>query len=155
VRHRVSTLRASCTAACRDYRLCIDSLDGPTHSITGESITLADTISANFSEAGINGYARSPQEREELRIDVARVISNLPQELSAIVNLLQSEGVVETANQLRVPRATLYRRLATIRRHFVVAGLDLYVRVASTASKHCPPDRRYPSPSRDSRLEER
>lgn len=124
VRHRVGTLRESQSAACRDYRLCTDSLDGPAHLVTSKSIILGDTTSTDTCEARIGQYSLSSWEREELRIDVNKVISTLPYELAVIANLLRCIGAVDAAHQLGMPRATLYRRIATIRKAFKAAGLD-------------------------------
>jgi RNA polymerase sigma-70 factor, ECF subfamily len=134
-RHRVATLCESQSAACRDYRLRSDSLDGPASLGTGGSITLGDTISTDSCHAPIGRAALPSWDREELRIDIDRVIATLPSELAAIANMLRSEGVVETAYLLGVPRATLYRRIASIRVAFKSAGLDLYLRHSGASSR--------------------
>jgi RNA polymerase sigma-70 factor (ECF subfamily) len=136
--NKVANLRESQSAACRDYRLCTDSLDGPAPFVTRDSITLGDTISTDAREARVGRYALSSWEREELRIDVAKVVSSLPYELAVVANVLRSVGVVEAAHQLRIPRATLYRRIAAIRKFFAHAGLGNYVRRSANLCESCP-----------------
>jgi RNA polymerase sigma-70 factor (ECF subfamily) len=140
VRHRVATLLESQSAACRDYRLCGESLNGPARFDINASILLGDTVSTDDYDARLGRNALSSWERAELRIDVAAAIAILPPEMAAIARLLTSIGVVETAHQLGIPRATLYRRIADIRTAFEHTGLGLYVgrsssiRTASSAS---------------------
>jgi RNA polymerase sigma-70 factor (ECF subfamily) len=134
VRHRIASLLDAQHAACRNHRLCRDSLDGPAQVVTGEAIPLGDFVSFDECEFRIGRHALSSGERQDLRIDVDRVIATLPYELAAIADLLRSVGVVETANQLGVPRSTVYRRITAIRAVFARAGLDLYVRRPGTAS---------------------
>jgi DNA-directed RNA polymerase specialized sigma24 family protein len=105
VRHGVSTLRASCTAACRDYRLNSDSLDG-SRWVNGEAIPFGDSVSADHYDCQFGRSVRSCVERTELRIDVDAVIARLPPELAAIARLLASVGAIEAAERLGVPRAT-------------------------------------------------
>jgi RNA polymerase sigma-70 factor (ECF subfamily) len=123
--NQVANLRDSQSAACRDYRLCTNSLDGPVPIVASKSITLGDTMSA---DARVGRSALSSWECEQLRIDVARVISTLPPELAAIARLLQSIAVVEVSRLLGMPRATLYRHIARIRQAFATAGLRGYLR---------------------------
>jgi len=123
VRNRIATLCEFQSAGCRDYRLCSDSLDAP----SGDSIPLEDTVSADAYQDRVGRCATPSWDREELRIDVDRVLATLPSELAAIANMLRSEGVVETAYQLGMPRATLYRRIAEIRIAFRSAELNLYL----------------------------
>ena len=127
VGHRVATLVSAQRAACRDYRLCRDSLDAPIPVSADDSIKLGETVSGDAYDAGMGRSVRSSCERSELRIDVDNVISRLPAELAAVAVLLKSESVVEVARRLGVSRATTYRRLAQIRDVFAAAGLDAYL----------------------------
>ena len=128
VGHRVATLVDAQRAACRDYRLCRDSLDAPIPVADSDLIALGETVSGDAYEARMGRSARSARERSELRIDVDSVISRLPPELAAVAVLLKSEGVVEVGRRLGISRATTYRRLIRIREVFAAAGLDSYLR---------------------------
>jgi RNA polymerase sigma-70 factor (ECF subfamily) len=123
--HRIATLLEAQRAECRDYRRCRDSLNDRVR-FADEPIELGETISVDDREARIARSVLSPLERTELQIDVARVISRLPAELTAVAVLLQSVSVVEAAQRLRVSRSTLCRRVASIRGVFAAAGLHHY-----------------------------
>lgn len=133
VRNRVATLCASQTAACRDYRLRHNSLDD-SQSVGNQPIPLRDHYSAADCADLRRQSALSYRERDELRIDVARVTARLPLELAAIAMLLTSVGASEAAKQLGIPRATLYRRIADIRVAFRNGGLDRYLGRSGRAS---------------------
>lgn len=126
VRHRVATLRESQSAACRDYRLRGNCLHD-SQSVGNESISLADSFSADDCAGWLGRSARSCCERNELRIDVETVTATLPSELAAVVGLLGSENAIEAAKQMAMPRATFYRRIGAIRAAFRSAGLDRYL----------------------------
>lgn len=134
VRHRVATLVEAQHAACRDYRLCRDSLDGQVRFGADESMLLGETVSADAYEERIGRNRLSSWERAELRIDVHNVVSLLPAELATIAVMLKSVSVVEAAQRLVLSRATVYRRINDIRRIFKSAGLDLYLSRSGTAS---------------------
>ena len=127
VQHRVATLVDAQRAACRDYQRCRESLDDPSESGDSESISLGENVSNDDYEARIGRHERSSGERAEIQIDVSRVTATLPPELAAIAMLLTSMGATEAALHLQLPRATLYRRIADIRRSFEMAGLNLYL----------------------------
>jgi RNA polymerase sigma-70 factor (ECF subfamily) len=129
--NRIANLIAEQRASCRDYRRCQHSLDEPVGQDRFDQ--LGETISADEYESRTGRASISWREHSELRADVEKAISLLPVELAAIAILLRSVSVIETARLLNVPRATLYRRLADIRRAFESAGLDLYLGRPSTA----------------------
>ena len=124
VGHRVATLVDAKMAACRDYRLCRDSIDDPVRLPTDESIPLGETVSADDYEARSGRSALSSCERTVLQIDVARLIAALPAELAAVAVVLKSAGAVEAGRRLGISRATVYRRISQIREVFAAAGLD-------------------------------
>jgi DNA-directed RNA polymerase specialized sigma24 family protein len=134
VRHQVATLLGAQRAACRDYRLCRDSLDSPAEFAASESIPLGETVSDEYYEARIGRTALSSADRAELRIDVDNVISLLPPELAAVADLLKSVSAVETGRRLGLSRATVYRRINGIHAVFQSAGLDLYLSRSDTIS---------------------
>jgi RNA polymerase sigma-70 factor (ECF subfamily) len=134
VRHRVATLVDAQCAARRDFRRCGHSLDGPAGPITGESVPLAETLSADDYRARSGLNSLSSRERLELRLDVDSAIALLPADLAVVAALLKSVSVVEAAERLVLSRATVYRRINDIRRIFKSAGLDLYLSRSGTAS---------------------
>jgi len=121
VENRASDLIAFQTAACRDFRICRLSLDAPVGSIHGEPFTLADMIADTRP-----GHTECDW---RLRWDVRQAIAALPEEHAAICKLLLlGENALSVAARTRASRATLYRRLRKIRRHFDEAGLRRYLR---------------------------
>ena len=70
------------------------------------------------------GCTENPTAHMELTIDINTVIGSLPEELSRICQLLKFHSVVDVCQQTGIPRATLYRRLAVIREHFLQAGFN-------------------------------
>jgi RNA polymerase sigma-70 factor (ECF subfamily) len=133
--NRTANLIAEQQASCRDYRRCRHSLDEPVGQDRFDQ--LRETMSADEYESRTGRASISWWEHSELRADVEEAISLLPVELAAIATLLKSVGVVDTARQLGVPRATLYRRIAAIRGVFASAGLNRYLsRSTTTSARH-------------------
>lgn len=66
---------------------------------------------------------RSEQERVDVAIDLAEVVSNLPPELQRICEALRLYKPSEAARRLGMHRSTIYRAMREIRRHFTAAGL--------------------------------
>ncbi len=58
------------------------------------------------------------------RIDVDTVRRRLPADLRALADLLETHTLAEAARALGVPRSSLQRTLARIRRHFEARGLN-------------------------------
>ena len=115
------------TAACRDHRLCQNSLSDPIEFGARGSAEFRDNVSADDYEARVGRSALSARERTELRFDIGKVIATLPTELAAIAILLKSESVVDTGRRLGLSRATVYRRVSNIRQVFASAGLNQYL----------------------------
>lgn len=120
--NRIANLIEEQTAKCRDFRLCQRSLNDPTASAGNGAQEFGESISDRDYETRMGRSSLSTYERTELQIDVSRVISGLPAELSAVAVQLQSVRVVEAARRLNVSRSTLCRRIERIRDAFVAAG---------------------------------
>jgi RNA polymerase sigma-70 factor (ECF subfamily) len=139
VRHRIASLLDAQRAACRDSRMCRDSLDAPVQFAASESVELSETVSSDDYEARIGRSGLSSWERAELRIDVARVIAALPAELAAIADALKSVNAIDAGRRLGLSRSTVYRRLVVIREVFAAAGLHHYLlRGHSVAAQNRP-----------------
>jgi RNA polymerase sigma-70 factor (ECF subfamily) len=127
VSHRIATLLDAQRAACRDYRMCRDSLDAPVQFAASESIELGETVSSDAYKARMGRSRISSHDRVELQIDVARVIAALPAELAGVACLLKSVNAVDAGRRMGLSRSTLYRRIVMIREVFVAAGLHGYL----------------------------
>ena len=112
-------------ASCRDYRRCRRSLSEPVASTSGDPAELGDLVSDDAYRMRFGRISLSAHESTELQVDVERIIATLPRKLAVIATHLKSLSVVETAHILRVPRATVYRRILKLRAAFAVAGLGL------------------------------
>lgn len=137
VSNRFANLIAERRAGCRDYRACLRSLDEPVRQDGLKRF--GETLSEDENESRMGRRSMPWVQHAELRADVERVIALLPPDLAAVAGLLMSVGVVEAAQQLNLPRATVYRRMGRIRTVFESTGLHLYFRpaTASVGPKVC------------------
>ena len=127
VERRVSTIIRHRTAAKRDCRSHVCSLDEPIPGVEGCS-TRHDMISQGDCDLRVGRYGRSEVERLDLRIDVSLVLAGLPPELRALAERLCTHSVTEIARELGVPRSTLYETgIARLRKAFEDKGLDEYL----------------------------
>lgn len=62
----------------------------------------------------------------DLAIDVADLLARLPAELRDLAERLKTQTLSQVAREMGVPRSTLQRRVARLRRHFEEAGLRNY-----------------------------
>lgn len=77
-------------------------------------------------------YPRPVDEQTDMELDISDVLSNLPPDLRALAELLQSVSFAEAARQLGVARITLYDNgFACLRQVFRDKGLDGYLGVPS------------------------
>ncbi len=122
--HRIATLIDSQKAACRDYRLCQESLDNPVAARDGSPLVLSDLI----REGGCQFPCRTPESWWQLRADLGQVLDQMPVELSHICRLIiDGEGAVDIVARTGTSRPTLYRRLGQVRSLFERAGLRRYL----------------------------
>ena len=71
---------------------------------------------------------KSPFVEVDLRLDVEIVVAGLPPELRSLCQRLRTESLTEVARSMGVPRTTLYRQIALLRRRFGEAGLGDFAR---------------------------
>ena len=62
----------------------------------------------------------------DLAIDVADLLARLPAGLRDLAERLKTQTLSQVAREMGVPRSTLQRRVARLRRHFEEAGLRNY-----------------------------
>jgi RNA polymerase sigma factor (sigma-70 family) len=131
VSNRFANLIAERRAGCRDYRACLRSLDEPDRQ---EGVRcFGETLSEDEYESRMGWRSMPWVQHAELQADVEKVMALLPPDLAAVAGLLMSVGVVEAAQQLNLPRTTVYRRIGRIRTVFESAGLHLYFRPATAS----------------------
>jgi DNA-directed RNA polymerase specialized sigma24 family protein len=105
-----------------------DPLKVRDHADSAEVSELADTISEDGVASRTGRRSRSALEVMALRLDVERVVRELPTELANVAELLAAGvPVVAVARMLGVSRATVNRRITALREVFRAAGLDGYM----------------------------
>ncbi len=110
----------------RDHRR-ITSLN-VTIEITDEGPTeLAQTIGDRELDARLGRDRRGEDDLMQLRLDLADVISGLPEAWQTLLELRKSQTMPEVANQMGVPRTTLNDWMRRIRQQFEKAGLREYL----------------------------
>lgn len=67
------------------------------------------------------------QELNDLRMDLATVISTLPAKFQDLLMRRQSQSITEISRDLGIPRTTLNDWMSQIRKHFAEAGFDRYL----------------------------
>jgi len=92
-----------------------------------DGMTLAESLEASeFTQTGEMGETH----RHHVRMDLLRVLARLTPAQQRLCVMLGQEGlsIKETAEQLRIPRGTLYEEIKRIRKVFAEHGLDDYLR---------------------------
>lgn len=119
VNHCVATLIESKKAQRRGYGICHVSLSFPLDASSTHSSIVTEMI-ADPSQLSASGL--------QLRVDVAKTLATLPSELRQIcLQLMMAGHMGDLAALIGVSRATLHRRVRTIRAFFQEAQLHRYV----------------------------
>jgi RNA polymerase sigma-70 factor (ECF subfamily) len=123
VQRRISTLLEARHARCRDWRMCRMSLNTPHENDRGDTREMIDRVD---SEGTLRPCQPDTRESEinNLRMDVARVLDTLPEDLRDLCERLRESNMAEIARETGVARTTLYDKLTRIRAAFREAGLD-------------------------------
>ncbi len=97
----------------------------------GEPLLLIDTIDSSRSlwPDGTSWDARS-----DIRIDVSRAVSRLPEPLAKLAKRLATETVLGISRNSGPPRDAIYYAIRKLREAFTEAGLDFYLRPVPTDS---------------------
>lgn len=127
IRNKATKLIRDRVREKRDYRREYYSLNDPIEDADGEAIDRA--YSMDYAEAKIRrgNRRRSHQERIQLRLDVSLIISQLPDSLQQIAQLLRTKTVTEAAKTLGMPRSTLCDQISRLRIIFEDKGLHEYL----------------------------
>ena len=117
IRHR--------TQKVRDYRCEECSLNDTveTGGSNNRKVKHMETITQDEHDFRSGRYRRPAAERLDLQLDISMALSKLPSELQELAELLQTRSITEAAQELGIPRSTLYSSgLAKLRRAF--KGID-------------------------------
>jgi RNA polymerase sigma-70 factor (ECF subfamily) len=123
VERHIATLLEARHARCRDWRMCRVSLNTPHVNDRGDTREMIDRVD---SEGTLRPCQPDTREGEinNLRMDVARVLDTLPEDLRDLCERLRESNMAEIARETGVARTTLYDKLTRIRTAFRQAGLD-------------------------------
>ena len=123
VERHIATLLEARHARCRDWRMCRMSLNTPHENDRGDTREMMDRVD---SEGTLRPCQPDTRESEinNLRMDVARVLDTLPEDLRDLCERLRESNMAEIARETGVARTTLYDKLTRIRAAFRKAGLD-------------------------------
>lgn len=115
VDNRIATMLADRHAACRDWRLCRDSLDESDCDAPEEGACRIDNLP---------DPATPTREDLAMKMDLPKVVEALPEDLREIWNrLLITPKISRVARELGIPRSTLYYRIGRLRAALRDAGL--------------------------------
>ena len=112
----------------RDYSCNVYSRDQPVKNEDG-SVTIHDEIiSQDNCNLLMGKYTSSEIERADMHLDVWSAISELPEHLQEVAELLMGHSVSGAARELGLHRDTLYRsRMVQLREVFEDKGLKDYL----------------------------
>ena len=115
----LANLAKAASAKSRGSGISAISLDDPNLERDSEAIAAIT----------YNGGSREPSwcEYIHLRQDLHRVLHSLPQHLQDCCHRLTENSVTEAARRSGLARGSIYSRMATLKRAFAAAGLDVYL----------------------------
>jgi DNA-directed RNA polymerase specialized sigma24 family protein len=115
----LANLATAARAKSRDGGTFTNSLDDPDLERDSEAI----------AAAADNGRSGEPRwcEYIHLRQDLHRVLYSLPEHLQDCCHRLTENSVAEAARRSGLARGSIYSRMATLKRAFAAAGLDVYL----------------------------
>ena len=110
-----------------DFRSHAYSLDELMRDPNGELFRRGDEIEEDDYLMRTDCQSRSTQELVELRSDLARVISTLPEDMQSLCACLMTQNVTDISREMGVSRQKIYDSIRSLRTIFRAAGLDEYV----------------------------
>jgi len=114
VEHRIATLLEERRAACRDWRLCRESLDDPARQ-EDDDATPHGEHRADPSAVDGDDIA--------LTLDLQAALDASPGDLHELWDLMLKANMYRIAQDTGIPRTTLYYRLKRLRHALRAAGL--------------------------------
>ena len=111
----------------RDYRRRAGSLDERPESEAGDATEVPPVLDSKEYRRETLSSTRSEEELRDLRIDLAKSIGKLPDDLRSLCDRLQNTPVSHIAVEAGVRRGTVYGGIARLRAQFARAGLSVYV----------------------------
>lgn len=120
VDRKVASLIEAKKAAKRDYRVPVVSLDEEGEGEEGETWMRHEVV-------GDQTTLGSAQRETDLRVDLDRVLRQLPPRLGEVCELLKTKSLTQVSRETGIPRGTLYEYLDRLRSVFEDEGLRGYL----------------------------
>ena len=135
VEHHVATIVESQKAGVRDYRCCAGSLDERRQDEEGATPDVPPVLDfEEYRRETVAGAGRD-EELRALRIDLTKVLADLPVDLRALCARLQTSTVSDVSRETGTPRGTVYEAIGKLRTRFARAGLAAYLEGSDTNRK--------------------
>jgi len=128
IEHKISKMIRYRTQDMRDYRKEACSLNDPIVDGDGDTVDRAATIDQD--EANIHSCKchRTREHESDFRLDVSLTLTDLPEDLREVAELLRHHTIAEVARKPGMPRSTFYdTHIARLREIFEDKGLDQYI----------------------------
>lgn len=110
------------------------SLTDLVEDFDGELTELANTIGPEDREGLTGRYVDTAENQTDLKVDVADVVCDLPDDLRELCELLKTYNIQEAAERLGLPRTTVSARVKRLREIFSRAGIGDSFEKASSPS---------------------
>lgn len=123
VDNKANTLYESRNAARRNWKLCQTSLNDPIPSNDSDIGERIDLVTSPREE----DESMSPIEIHDRHMDLAKALSSLPEDLQDLCQRLKYLSITEAAQELGIPRTSLYTKLKQLRQHFSDSHLEDYL----------------------------
>ncbi|HOX27264.1 MAG TPA: sigma-70 family RNA polymerase sigma factor [Candidatus Krumholzibacteria bacterium] len=127
VKNKAASILAARRAAKRNGDLRMRSLDEEFDDEDGEPTERHETISVDDYLRRTRGITRSQSERQDLAIDIRRVIASLQPHEQVVCLLLIDRDVCDVANVIGLPRSTLRDLIRRLRQAQEVASYEKYL----------------------------
>jgi RNA polymerase sigma-70 factor (ECF subfamily) len=127
IERKISKLIRHRTQEIRDYRREGRSLNEQIVGDDGAAVERGDTLAHDEVDRRLSKRQLTRQEHLDLVIDMADVISLLPDHLRRLCELLQTDNVSDAARQAGIPRTTINDHVRKLRALFEDAKLGDYL----------------------------
>jgi RNA polymerase sigma-70 factor (ECF subfamily) len=138
VEHKAADILDARRTARRDFRVNVCSLSDTVRIADGEEVSLEDIAREDAVRSQHSVAELSLDEQVARKVDLERLLSQVPEEHRDLCRRLMSATISEVAAALGVPRTTLYWPLGRLRAIFEEAGLREYIQPDSSLSRGIP-----------------
>ncbi|MHB1000794.1 MAG: sigma factor [Armatimonadota bacterium] len=125
--NKIRTMVRTRVSARYDVRMHDSSLDESVTSETGETIFRGEAIDAEDYLMSIGSLSRTALELAELRVDIHRIVSQLPQDMQDLCMQLSLENIRNASATTGIPRHKVYELIKRLRYLFDEDGLGEYL----------------------------